>query len=171
MKIDIRPETEKDFKAIYQINMEAFSGNTEAYLVEKLRKNPHFIPGLSLVAKINTKTVGHILFFPVDIVEGDKKTKTLALAPMSVLREYQKKGVGSKLVKVGLSKAKKLGFSSVIVLGHPAYYPKFGFKPASIWKIKPPFKALDKAFMALELIPGALSNASGTVEYPKEFGA
>ena len=169
MKIDIRQETEKDFKAVYQINMDAFSGNKESCLVEKLRKNPAFVPELSLVAKLNTKAIGHILFFPVNIVEGEKRTKVLALAPMAVLREYQKKGVGSKLVKVGLSKAKKMGFGSVIVLGHPAYYPKFGFKPASGWNIKPPFKAPDKAFMALELIPGALSNTSGSVEYPKEF--
>jgi predicted N-acetyltransferase YhbS len=147
----------------------AFGRNNEAVLVEELRKTKRFVPELSLMAKYYEMTVGHILFYPVDIVDGEKKTVTLALAPLAVMPEHQKKGVGSKLIKVGLGKAKKLGFGSVIVLGHEKFYPKFGFQPASKWNIRAPFDVPDEAFMAIELIPGALKDAAGTVHYPKEF--
>lgn len=169
MKIDIRPEKESDFKAIYNTNVLAFGGTEEAVLVGKLRKTPNFISELSLVAKFNNKTVGHILFYPIEIAGDGNTAKTLALAPMSVLPQYQRKGIGGKMVKVGLSKAKKLGYDCVIVLGHEKYYPKFGFQPASKWGIKCPFEAPDASFMALELTPGVLTRSAGTVVYPKEF--
>ncbi|MCX5778319.1 MAG: N-acetyltransferase [Elusimicrobia bacterium] len=169
MKIDIRPEEEPDYKAIYQLIDKAFGRNNEALLIDTLRKTPEFVPGLSLVGRYCDKVVGHVLMYPVAIVEGDKRTITLALEPISVLPAYQKKGIGSKLVKVGLSKAKKLGFGSVVVVGHPEYYPQFGFMPAGRWNIKVPFEATDNVVMAIELIPGALENAAGTVSYPSPF--
>jgi putative acetyltransferase len=136
MKINIRPEQKSEKSMIHSVNKIAFKQSNEAALVDALRKTGRFVPGLSLTAKYYEKTVGHILFYPVDIVNGDRHIETLALASMAVLPEYQKKGVGSKLVKVGLGKAKQLGYRSVIVRGHPKYYPKFGFQPAGKWNIK-----------------------------------
>ena len=93
----------------------------------------------------------------------------MALAPVAVLPEFQKQGIGSELIREGLKACQQLGYDSVIVLGHPEYYPKFGFKQADTWGIKDPFGAPAEAFMALELKKGALEGASGIVEYPDEF--
>jgi predicted N-acetyltransferase YhbS len=109
------------------------------------------------------------LFSKIKII-GVKEYESLALAPMAVLPKYQKQGIGAKLIKEGLKKAKKIGFDSVFVLGHKDYYPRFGFEKASRWNIKCPFKVPDEAFMAIELSVGALKERSGIVEYPKEFG-
>jgi predicted N-acetyltransferase YhbS len=88
---------------------------------------------------------------------------------LAVLPELQKQGIGEKLITEGLRKAKELGFSSVIVVGHKDYYPKYGFEKASKWNIKCSFKVPDEAFMAIELNIGALTEKSGIVEFPKEF--
>lgn len=167
--IIIRPETPDDYDSITQINNAAFGQKNEGLLVENLRKNPAFIPQLSLVAELQNHLIGHILFYQIEIKSERGILKTLALAPMSVLPEFQKQGVGGMLIKRGLKTAKELGHNSVIVLGHAEYYPKFGFIPASRWGIKPPFKVEDKYFMAQELLPGELENASGVVIYPDEF--
>ena len=169
MNLKIRNETKKDFSTITNVNDLAFKQTNEGKLVESLRKSTSFVPELSLVALTDDKVVGHILFYPVKIKSAENEYETLSLAPMSVLPEYQHKGIGSKLVLAGLEKAKELGYKSVIVLGHPNYYPKFGFEPASRWKITAPFDAPDEAFIALELVEGELINKSGTVEYPHEF--
>ncbi|MGA2090006.1 MAG: N-acetyltransferase [Endomicrobiales bacterium] len=166
MKIDIRPELESDYTAIYQVVDKAFGKNTEAVRIDTLRKTPGFVAGLSLTGKHCGKLVGHILFYPVDIVDGDKKSKTLLLGPVSVLPAYQKKGIGGKLIKVGLSKAVKSGFASVIVVGDPLYFVRFGFKPASTWNIRVPGEHSDTTVCALELTAGALSASAGIVNYP-----
>lgn len=88
---------------------------------------------------------------------------------MAVSADFQKQGIGGQLIREGLKRAAALGFGSVIVLGHEHYYPKFGFEPASKWGIKAPFDVPDEVFMAIEIIPNALGNISGTVQYPKEF--
>ncbi len=93
----------------------------------------------------------------------------LSLAPMSVHPNYQRKGIGSRLVREGLKQAKEKGYGSVIVVGHPEYYPRFGFNKASKFDIKVPFDAPDNAFMALELVENALQNVKGVVEYPTPF--
>lgn len=89
---------------------------------------------------------------------------------MSVLPSFQNKGIGSKLVLYGLNRALESGYNSVIVLGHAGYYPRFGFKPASVWNIRAPIEVPDDVFMAKELIEGALIGISGIVKYPGEFG-
>lgn len=169
MKVKIRSEKNSDYEMIAKINDEAFNQKNESKLIKALRKNPSFIPELSLVAEKNKEIVGHLLLFPIEIKSGSIKRASLSLAPMSVVPQYQGVGIGSKLVEAGLAEAKKKGFSSVIVLGHPHYYPRFGFKPASKWHIHAPFNVPNEAFLALELIKGGLNNVSGTVEYPKEF--
>lgn len=169
MKIVIRAETVDDYAKIREINNRAFNQDTEGELIENLRKKKEYIAELSLVAEYKNQLIGHILFFPLSIIGKNKRFPTLALAPMSVLPEFQNKGIGGKLIKEGLKVAEQLGFTSVIVLGHPEYYPKFGFEKASTWNIKPPFDAPDDAFMAIELVENALIDASGMLEYPQEY--
>lgn len=174
MNINIRQETEKDYKLSETVVEKAFknaehSDHKEQILVDKLRRSDAFIPELSLVAESNKEIIGHIMLTKLFIENEDNRYKSLALAPVSVLTEYQNKGIGSKLINKSLKIAKELGFKSVIVLGHDKYYPRFGFKPASIWGIKAPFDVPDEAFMALELEDKSLDDVTGSVIYSKEF--
>lgn len=169
MTLKVRTETDADCDTITRINDLAFCRKQEGELVLNLRKRPEFDQRLSLVADAGREIVGHILFFPVVINSGSGINSTLSLGPMSVLPEYQKKGIGGALIINGLKKAQKLGFKSVVVLGHPQYYPKFGFSRASAWKITAPFEAPDEAMMAMELVPGSLDFGGGEISYPPEF--
>ncbi len=166
--IHIRTETTEDYEGIDEVNRQAFEQEFEGQLVRKIRMGQNFIEDLSLVALEETNIVGHVLFSKIKI-QGEREYETLALAPMAVKPEYQQKGIGKKLVRAGLKKAKDLGFGSVIVLGHSDYYPQFGFQMASQWEIKCPFNVPDESFMAIQLIPGDLEDKSGTVNYPREF--
>lgn len=168
MDLLIRQEEKKDRKDIYEVNRLAFGQENESKLIDRIRAGSNFVPGLSLVAVTGGKTVGHILFSKIKII-GSSVFKTLALAPMAVVPAFQKQGIGSELVKEGMSRAKELGFDSIIVVGHKNYYRRFGFEGASKWDIKCPFEVPDEAFMAVELTEKALEGKSGTVEYPEEF--
>jgi len=167
--ITLRKEQEKDLESIAMVNDMAFGRKAESKLIDALRNTTEFIPELSVVAVVDGKVIGHILFYPISIIAGKKKHTSLALAPMSVLPAFHKKSIGKLLVIYGLQVAKDIGRKSVIVLGHPSYYPKFGFEPASKWNIKSPFPAPDEAFLAIELEKGSLEKVSGTVIYPKAF--
>lgn len=170
MKVNIRQENKDDFNAVFEVNKFAFGQDNEANLVELLRQSNAFDPELSLVATLDNKIVGHILFTKIKIVNDDKiEIESLALAPMAVKPEFQHKGIGGQLIKHGLDKARELQYKSVIVLGHENYYPKFGFVPADKWKIKPPYDVPTNVFMALELVTDGLKNTNGIVKYPKEF--
>ncbi len=172
MALLLRHETPADFCEITRVNDAAFGQSQEGRLVEQLREHERYLSRLSLVARTDDRIVGHILFFPVDIVdeEGGQRYLSLSLAPMSVLPEYQNQGIGTELVVQGLDAAAGLGFTSVVVLGHPWYYPRFGFEPASRFGISSPWEGLpDEAFLALELEPGSLEEVRGVVEYPQEF--
>ncbi len=169
MNIQIRPEHKNDLSAISMINDMAFCQENEGDLVVKLRKNRNFIKELSLVACMGNEIIGHILFTKIIIKNEEEEFESLALAPMSVIPELQGLGIGSELIKKGLLKATKLGYESVIVLGHENYYPKFKFTPASQFQVSCPFEVPDANFMAIELQKESLENVSGCVEYPKEF--
>ena len=170
MDIQIRPETIDDQQAIYQLIELAFGQNNESRLVDLLRTDDCFIPELSLVALMNKQIIGHIIFTKI-VIKGEEGTETssLALAPMAVLPAHQKSGIGGKLIRAGLATAKELGHQSVIVMGHKDYHPKFGFVPAERWKIGTHYEVPSEYFMAIELIPGALSDAKGIVEYSPPF--
>ena len=169
MKLSIRPEQPSDIAGIHELNKTAFGQDNEANLVDLLRESEHFVPELSLVAIADAGIIGYILFSKVTIANGDNRHQTLALAPIAIHPAFQKQGIGSKLITQGLQLARELGFTSVIVLGHEQYYPRFGFLPASRWGIRPPIDVPSNVFMAIELVPGSLANISGIVEYPVEF--
>lgn len=170
-QLKLRKETPDDFTEVFEINQLAFGQDNEAKLIDALRNNlAVFVPALSIVATENNKIVGHILFTKIHIKdEKGNMHESLGLAPMAVRPDLQKKGIGGQLIKKGLEVAKDLGFTSVIVLGHENYYPKFGFDPADKWNIKAPFDVPSNAFMAIELEQDGLKSISGTVIYPKEF--
>lgn len=173
MNVTIRQEKIEDYKVTERIVKSAFanmdfSDQKEHQLVSRIRKADVFIPRLSLVA-IEKEIVGHILLSKISIVSDKQYTESLALAPVSVLPERQNKGIGKRLIFEALKIAKELGYTSVVVMGHPQYYPKFGFEKASRWGIKAPFEVPEEAFMALELKENALDKVSGIVEYPSVF--
>jgi predicted N-acetyltransferase YhbS len=175
LTVNIRQETPEDYQWVVELTERAFktmpySNGKEGMLVHNLRKSSAFIPELSLVAEYEGKVVGHILFTPIRIDNGSEQFTSLALAPVSVLPEFHNKGIGSQLILAGHQKAKELGYGSVILVGHPQYYPRFGYKPCVTWNIKSPIDLpSDDVFMALELTKGALHGVSGTVVFPPEF--
>lgn len=167
----IRKEEIKDYENIYSVVEKAFSAaehsdGNEHKLVNALRESDAFIPELSLVAEIDGTVVGHILFTQVKV--GDDIE--LALAPLSVLPAYQRKGIGTALIKEGHKKASELGYNYSIVLGSEAYYQRTGYLPAEIFGIKPPFDVPSENYMAFKLSETA-PDIKGTVIYPKEFGS
>ena len=113
--------------------------------------------------------MGHIMFSPVTIVSEDSSFDALGLGPMAVLPAYQNKGIGSELVRTGLRRCADTGQEIVVVLGHPDYYPRFGFKPAKTWGIRCEFDVPDDVFMVKELRAGALAGPGGVVKYQPEF--
>jgi len=168
--ITIRPETTEDYTAIAEVNLLAFGREVEPRLVEALRESPEFIPELSLVAVETGRVVGHILSSPMIIETKDGAVPALALAVLAVRPEFQNQGIGSQLVRDGLERCRNLGHRIVVVVGHPAYYPRFGFSPARAQGLEAPFPVPDEAFLALEFVPGALDGIAGVVRYPPPFG-
>lgn len=163
----IRAEKPEDREAIHQVNELAFGRPAEADLVDNLRAGAD--PFISLVAIVDEQVAGHISFSPVTI-ESEKGVFTaIGLAPMSVLPEYQNKGIGSSLVREGLKECKRLGHDIVVVLGHSKFYPKFGFSPASLKGLRSEYAVPDEVFMLIELREGALAGRSGLVKYHPEF--
>lgn len=163
----IRMETEEDFAAVHKVNLEAFEGPVEADLVEALRKEGAVL--LSLVAELDGEVAGHILFSPVVIESGESRVAAVALGPMAVRPDLQRRGIGSELVKAGLAMCAAEGHGAVFVLGHPGYYPRFGFVPAVNYSIRSEYDVPDEVFMVKELREEALNHLSGTVKYHRAF--
>jgi putative acetyltransferase len=162
----IRFEEKKDWAAIHAVNSAAFRSPAEADLVDALRREGH--PVISLVAEDSQALIGHIMFSPV-VLSGYHELRIMGLAPMAVLPQHQRRGIGSTLVRAGLAECKKLSFGAVVVLGHPDYYPRFGFDPALRFGISCEYEAPEEAFMLVELEPGYLRVASGKVKYHASF--
>ena len=167
--LEIRKQLSEDDPAVHQVNALAFEREAEAQLVEALRAAPDSIPELSLLAVLDGKVVGHILFSPITIETAAGAIPAISLAPMAVLPEYQNQGVGSSLVRWGLDTCRSLGHQIVIVLGHPDFYPRFGFSAALAKDLVCPFGDAGEAWMAIELQSGALSGVRGSVRYPPVF--
>ena len=165
----IREEELADTEAIWNINADAFETEAEANLVNVLRDSGCTF--ISLVGEVDNKAVGHILFTPVELTGNSNKLKIIGLAPMAVLQQYQNKGIGSNLVKTGIELCKSKGYDAVVVLGHPGYYPNFGFVPSVTYGIKSEYEVPDEAFMMLELVPNSLKNHQGIIKYHELFNS
>ncbi|HEY7180006.1 MAG TPA: N-acetyltransferase [Blastocatellia bacterium] len=163
----VRPEKPEDVPAIRVVNEQAFGRPAEADLVDALRRNGKAT--LSLVAEDNACIVGHILFSPVTIQSNETELIGIGLAPLAVIPERQNQGIGSMLVEEGLKRLREAGHRLVVVLGHPNYYPRFGFVPASSFNVKSEYDVADEVFMAMELREGALRDQSGIARYQPEF--
>jgi putative acetyltransferase len=158
----VRDEIAQDGPAVRSITEDAFGRPEEAELIENLRAEGAVL--CSLVAEEHGRVVGHILFTRMWI----DRIAAIALAPMAVLTEYQRQGVGQRLVRHGLDLLRERGERIVIVLGHPDYYPRFGFSIEMARGLESPFPP--EAYMALELQTGALAGVRGKVRYPAAFG-
>lgn len=167
---EVKPENKNNYKEVYDLLKKAFqtaehSDGNEQDLVVSLRQSNNFIPKLSLVAVQDNKIIGYILFTKVKIGEYEE----LALAPIAILPEHQRQGIGKKLIEEGHKIAKKLGYHYSIVLGSEKYYSKFGYVPASQYGIIAPFDVPNENFMAIKL-NDTNKKITGIVEYAKEFG-
>jgi predicted N-acetyltransferase YhbS len=174
MNITIRKERLADHKIVFKIIEESFrnenfSDKREHFLVDRLRKSDAFVNELSLVAESEDTIVGHILLTKIKIKNGKDVFNSLALAPVTVLPKFQKRGIGGMLIKAAHKKAKELGFTSIVLLGHEEYYPRFGYELISNYGIKLPFEAPEKNCMIIALTENGLDGVIGKVEYPKEF--
>lgn len=162
----IRDRQPVDDEAIRRLNDAAFGGTYESRLIDDLRAANCAV--IELVSVDETDVIGHILMSTLDVAVGGKTVCSLALAPMSVQPGRQRQGIGSALVREASQRAQRQGWAAVIVLGHPGYYPRFGFSAALARPLASPFSG--DAFMALELIPGSLQGGAGRVVYPSAFG-
>lgn len=168
--LEIRQEKKKEYEEVYNVIKTAFetaehSDGNEQDLVVALRNSNNFIPELSLIAIKDNKIIGYILFTKIEI-DGYEE---LALAPLGILPEYQRQGIGTKLIEEGHKRAKELGYHYSIVLGSEKYYPKFGYIPASEYGIIAPFEVPNENFMAIKL-NDTNEEITGLVKYAKEFG-
>jgi putative acetyltransferase len=163
---EIRKERKEDLNAIRYVNKQAFETSSEANLVDLLRAANKAT--ISLVAIVEGRIVGHILFSPVNIASAPEGVRGLGLGPMAVLPEFQEQGIGSSLIREGLKECQQAGYDIVVVLGHLDYYPRFGFSRASAYGLENEYDA-DEHFMALELRNGALAEVGGLVTYQPEF--
>jgi putative acetyltransferase len=162
----IRSERPPDRPAILRLNREAFGGEREAELIERLGADG--LIAASLVAEDEGRIIGHILLSWLGLEMDGRRLRGLALAPMAVASARQRKGVGSRLAAAAVETARRIGAEAIIVLGHPGFYPRFGFSAHLAARLAGPFSG--EAFMALELIPGALAGRTGSVLYPAAFG-
>jgi putative acetyltransferase len=165
--ITIRKEQPTDIEAIYQVNHLTFGQLVEPELVNRLRQSGGL--SLSLVAVVNEQIVGHLAFSPVTIESHGIYQQAVGLAPIAVLPSFQRQGIGSLLVTKGIEEMAKLDYALVIVLGHPEYYPRFGFVPTKPYNLTWEREAPEEAFMVKELKPGILSQVKGIVKFHPEF--
>jgi putative acetyltransferase len=165
-EVVIRDETPADVPAVRELNRRAFGRDAEADLVDALRAGGY--ARLSLVAAQGGLVVGHALFSRLTVETASGVVEALALAPVAVLPDRQRRRIGSGLIRDGLAACRGRGHRAVVVLGDAAYYPRFGFSAALAGRLRSPFPG--PHFMALELVPGALAGVEGEVRYPPPFG-
>lgn len=162
----IRAEEPGDWDAVRAVNVSAFATPEEANLVDALRGRAKRC--VSLVAENEGAIVGHIMFSPVTL-SGHPALGIMGLAPMAVSPAHQRQGIGSALVRAGLEQCQLLGIGAVVVLGHPAYYPRFGFLPSTRFDIRCEYEVPEDVFMVMELAAGFLRGSVGTIKYHAAF--
>lgn len=162
----LRPETLDDLPGIRLVNEAAFSTKSEADLVDLCRRNGRI--ALSLTAIQERRVVGHALFTPITFDKSHVDGRGLGLGPIAVLPEFQRSGIGSRLMRAGLDHVRRLNYGFVVLLGNPAYYSRFGFTPGRMSGLSSDYGEGDE-FQALELSPGSLAGVTGKVKYVPEF--
>jgi len=164
---EIRTERPEDVQALREVLLQAFGGPEEADVVDALRRDCAGM--LSLVAVRDGRIVGHVLFSPATLEDRNRTVEGMGLAPLAVLPEYQKKGIGSALVRAGLAQLQSTPCPFVIVLGHPEYYRRFDFEPASRYGIASEWDVPDEAFMIRIFDEVVMQGISGVARYRPEF--
>lgn len=167
MNLTIRIERTSDHSAVYEVNRLAFGRVEEADLVERIRPLTSEIT--SMVAVLEDVIIGHVLFSPVTVQNNPGGIAAMGLGPVAILPDYQRQGIGTRLTEVGLRQCKLSGCKIVFVLGHPEYYPRFGFRLAADGGFFFKDPGFDPYFFFLELEPGASSELSGEVRYLPPF--
>jgi putative acetyltransferase len=159
-----RPDDSDEVRALVTLAM----GPSEAQLVELIRASEHYVADLALVAEEAGRILGHVLFSNVAL-EGREVLTVLALAPLCVHPERQRQGIGSALVRAGLERADARGAPLVVVLGHPGYYPRFGFEPARRYGIEHPFPHVEEGAFMVRPLASYRDRYTGRVVYPSAF--
>ncbi len=166
--IPVRIEQPGDQESVRWVNELAFGRPEEADIVDALRTAG--ASTLSLVALAGAEVVGHVLFSPVTIAGSGRTLDGMGLGPLAVLPEYQRQGVGSALVHSGLELLRAQACPFVVLVGHPEYYPRFGFEPASRHGIRSQWEGLaDEVFMLLVLDGERMENVKGVARFRSEF--
>lgn len=167
----IRTEDVADYEEVYQLNFVAFGNRVdESELVGRIRNSEEFLPELSLVAVRDKEIVGHLLLSKAKVQAEECTYDVIVLAPIAVKPDVQKQGIGSQLITEGLNRCKALGYNIVLLIGHPSYYPKFGFKPAGNFGMElKQFAVPAEVFMVCELKKGELQRIKGELIYPASF--
>ncbi len=169
--MQIRPATSDDLPEVLRVEREAFGGSEEAELVEALLDDPSAMPTISLIAEKAGRATGHILLTRA-AVEGAEQQSVFLLAPLAVVPEAQRQGVGGALVRRAFAQARDMGAVAVFVLGHIEYYPRFGFEPAAPRGLVAPHPIPDEvadAWMVAELVPGTLGTLHGSVRVARSL--
>ena len=167
----IRTEEVRDHEEVYALNYHAFEEREdESKLIERIRSSSSFIPELSLIAELDQKVVGRALLSKAEVVGENGSHDVIVLAPIAVHPDHQRQGIGTKLIQEGLRRCTQLGYGVVLLIGHPSYYPRLGFKPASHYGFTlTQFEVSVDVFMAYELITEATHTIRGELRYPKAF--
>jgi putative acetyltransferase len=166
--ITVRSETSEDARAIDVVHISAFGGEAEAHLVSALRESATYSRELSLVAELGGRIVGHALLTRVTLRKDGEEKNVLALGPMSVVPSQSHRGIGSRLIQASVSLAREKGYGSIVVLGHPEYYKRFGFELAKDRQVSCNLPAPEDALTVMEIVDGNLAGG-GYVEYPEPF--
>lgn len=162
----IRPEELHDLAAIGEVNRLAFGRDAEGALIDALRAAQAII--CSLVAEEDGQILGHVLFSPA-VLDGPQRVDVAGLGPVAVRPDQQRRGIGDALIRAGLDICRQRGYELAVVLGHPSYYPRFGFRPSRPLGIRWEHDAPEAAFMVMELRTGALDGRQGVIRYRPEF--
>jgi putative acetyltransferase len=163
--VAIRPEQPGDVATIHAVHAASFPTDLESRLVDLLRRADRLL--VSLVAEVDGAVVGHIAFSPVTAASG---AAGVGLAPVAVTEPHRRRGIAAALVRAGLEACRADGFGWAVVMGEPAYYSRFGFRPASKFGLSDEYGG-GQAFQAIELLAGALPVGAGLVRYAPEFAA
>jgi putative acetyltransferase len=166
--VAVRTENPDDARAIDVVHISAFGGEAEAQLVSELRASGAYNRELSLVAELGGRLVGHVLLTRVPLRKGGTEKQVLALGPMSVVPSQSHRGIGSELIQASIGLAREKGYGSIVVLGHPEFYKRFGFVPAKQHQVTCNLPAPEEALTVCEIEPGNLAGG-GHVEYPEPF--